>query len=371
MGTLRTALFAATILTLTALAGTAEAVNPRNTAKLSTTNKAVKVLQANIGNSNLNCGLASSWKLCLQNVENAVRDRIAQINPDIALLNELHPDWLCRGNAATWPNGVCEGYKTRAVRDQVRRVLGSNYTIVCDPWHGWDCIGIKKTIGGLPATVANDAAGRSCPAGYLCGYGVDFSNGDPTATNKEPLFREYAATYNSSSEDGGFHMMYVDATINGVSMRIINGHPQSGGSGSGAKEQARSAQISGAFSQWAAGHPRVLAGGDINTDVYTWNSDVSVLTWRNFVDNYDANGNRTVDRTYWYHSGVAENGGTWTPKFTFSYVVNRRYDHVVSNFMYGRCTTMNSTSSTSPAYRLTGPITGMDHFANLCTLYYP
>lgn len=361
---------AVAVVSLALLAGPAEAVNPRNTAKLSTTNKAIKVLQANIGNSNLNCGLASYWKLCLQNVEDAIRVRIAQVDADVVLLNELHPDWLCRGNAATWPNGVCQGYQTRAVRDQVRRVLGSNYTIVCDPWHGWDCIGIKKTIGGLPATVANDGAGRSCPAGYLCGYATDFSVGDPAATNKEPLFREYAATYNSSSYDAGFHMMSVDATINGVSMRIINGHPQSGGSGTGSKEQARSAQIAQAFSQWAAGQPRVLLGGDINTDVYTWNNDVSVQSWRTSVDNYDSSGNRS-DRAYWYHSGVAENGGTWLPKYTFNYVVQRRFDHVVSNFLYGRCTTMNSTSSTSPAYRLTGSISGMDHYANLCTLYHP
>ena len=360
----------ATFLSWTVFAGSAEAVNPRNTAKLTTTNRAVKVLQANIGNSNLNCGLASYWKLCLQNVENAIRDRVAQVNADVVLLNELHPDWLCRGNAATWANGVCENYTTRAVRDQVRRILGSGYTIVCDPWHGWDCIGIKKVIGGVAATVANDSAGRTCPAGYLCGYATDFSNGDATATNKEPYFHEYAATYNSSSVDGGFHMLYVDATINGVPMRIVNGHPQSGGSGTGAKEQARSVQIGNAFSQWLAGQPRVLLGGDINTDVYTWDGDVSAQTWRTYVDNYDASGNRT-DKTYWYHSGVAENGGTWLPKYTFSYVVNRRFDNVVSNFLYGRCTTMDSTSSTSSAYRLTGPITGMDHYASVCSLYYP
>jgi len=365
----KAAFLAAALLASISFVVTAEAVNPRNTAKLTTTNRYVKVLQANIGNSNLNCGLASYWKLCLQNVENAIRDRVAQINPDVVLLNELHPDWLCRNNAATWPNGVCESYKTRIVRDQVRRVLGSNYTIVCDPWHGWDCIGIKRIVAGVATTVANDTAGRTCPSGYLCGYATDFSNGDSTATNKEPYFQEYHATYNSSSVDGGFHMLYVDATINGVPMRIINGHPQSGGSGTGANEQARSVQIGNAFSQWAAGQSSVLLGGDINTDVYTWNGDVSVQTWRTYVDNYDSNGNRT-DKSYWFHSGVAENGGTWLPKYTFSYVVNRRYDNVISNFMYGRCTTMDSSLSTSPAYRLTGPITGMDHSASVCSLYY-
>ena len=283
----------------------------------------------------------------------------------VVFLQEVMPDWVCRNGAASGSNKVCYNYRTRSVRDQARRLLGWNYSIVCDWWHGWDCIAIKNTAGSF----YNDASGRSCPVGYLCGS-TTFSNGDATATNEDPYFATYYAPYNSSSYDSGFHMLYADAVVNGVSVRLIDGHPQSGGTGSGSKETARKAQIHQAFATWAAGASRVLTAGDMNLDPYRNGSDVSVTEWRTYVDNYSSTGVRT-DKTYWYHSGVAESGGTWWPKYTTSYlwpIANYTLDQVISNFTYGTCKTLNSSSSTSAYYRLDGG-SGCDHFALECDLW--
>ena len=78
------------------------------------------------------------------------------------------------------------------------------------------------------------------------------------------------------------------------------------------------------------------------------------------MDNYDHSGNRIADMNFWYHSGVAENGGTWWPDNTTRNIwplPNFRLDHVVSNFAYGSCHDISFGS-------------GMDHKANECTLYF-
>lgn len=351
-------------LTIAFTAGPATAANPRNTTRPTGADRFLKVLQVNVGNVATGCSDAS-YKLCYQAAEDRMRTNIAAKSPDVVFLQEVLPDWVCRNGAASASNKVCYNYKTRAVRDQARRLMGSGYTVVCDWWHGWDCIAIKSSIG----SVANDSSGRSCPAGYLCGS-TTYSNGDSTATNKEPKFATYAAPYNSSSYDSGFHMLYVDAVVKGVSMRLINGHPQSGGTGSGSKEAARKVQINQALATWAAGASRVLMGGDMNLDSYRSNSDVSVTEWRRFVDNYSSTGVRT-DKTYWYHSGVAENGNTWWPRYSTLYVwpiANYTLDHVISNFTYGTCKTLDSSTSTSPYFRLDGG-DGADHTAIDCDLW--
>ena len=342
----------------------ASAANPRNTTRPTGANRHLRVLQANVGNVDLGCSDAF-YKLCYQDAENRIAGNIAAKSPDVVFLQEVLPDWVCRNGAAAGSNKVCLNYQTRAVRDQARRLLGWDYSIVCDWWHGWDCIAVKNSAG----SVQNDAWGRSCPPGYLCGS-TTFSNGDSTATNEDPYFATYYAPYNSSSYDGGFHMLYVDAVLNGVPMRLIDGHPQSGGTGSGSKENARKTQINEAFTVWASGASRVLMSGDMNLDPYRNGSDVSVVEWRNYVDNYSSSGVRT-DKTYWYHSGVAENGGTWWPKYTTSYlwpISNYTYDQVISNFTYGTCATLDSSNSSSPAFRLDGG-SGCDHRALDCDLW--
>lgn len=352
------------VLGMVVLPGRGAAANPRNTTRPVGANRYLKVLQANVGNVDLGCQ-GAYYKLCYQDAENRIATNVAAKNPDVVFLQEVLPDWVCRNGAASGSNQVCYGYQTRTVRDQARRLLGWNYSVVCDWWHGWDCIAVKKTIG----YITNDAAGRSCPQGYLCGS-TTFSNGDATAHNADPYFATYQAQYNSSTYDSGFHMLYVDAVINGITIRLIDGHPQSGGTGSGSKETARKAQVHQAFASWAAGQQRVLMAGDMNLDPYRSNSDVSVTEWRNYVDNYSSTGVRT-DKTYWYHSGVAENSGTWWPKLTTLYIwpiSNYTYDQTISNFEYGTCKTLNSSSSTSPYYRLDGG-DGCDHTALECDLW--
>lgn len=332
---------------------------PRYTTPPQGADLSITYLQANVGNVDLTCATQAYSKLCFQDVEDRIQSNIAIHNPDIITLQEVFPDWLCREGKAAGNNQVCQNYQIRNVRDQVRRLLGTNYTVVCDPAHGWDCIAIKQSIGNfLP-----DSKGRLCPPSYLCGT-TTFSNGDPTATNKDPKFAYFEATYSSSSYDGGFHMLYVDAIIHGRQIRIINGHPQSGGTGSGSKESARQIQIHDAFTNWT--FQRTFLSCDCNLDPYREFSDISVVEWKQHVDAYDSSGNRISTNPFYYHSGVAETGYLWPPQLTAVYLAplpSHTYDHVVSNFAYGNCQTLDGIN------RLDGG-SGMDHKALLCTLYF-
>lgn len=354
----------------------AHAANPRNTSPpAGGSYHYVKVLQANVGNSALGCE-GANWKLCYQTTENNIRDRIAQLAPDVVFLQEVLPDKICRAGAAGSSDKVCYNYSTRTdrARDQVRRLLPSGtYTTVCEGNDSWDCTGVRHSM----FAVLNDGGGRSCAAGKFC---VKTAAGSPsscgtTAANRDAGCTNYIPVSNNSSYDAGFHIFYVDVSQHGHTIRLINGHPQSGGRGSGSKETARRDQVAQALGTWAPGRAYGLLGGDMNLDPYRENNDVSVIKWREYVDNYNSSGTRTINRTFWYHNGVAEGGasGTWWPKDTLHVVFSgdNSIDHVISKFMYGWCRTMNSTDSASPNYRLDKG-SGMDHSAIWCSsLAYP
>lgn len=313
------------------------------------------LLQANIGNVDPVCSLQARSKLCHQDVEDRIAARIRQLRPDLVSLQEVLPDWICRKGKAANRGQVCQNYQTRPVRDQVRRLLGTDYTIVCEPKQSWDCIGLRKEIG----RILPDPQGKQCPPGGLCGT-ERLSGGDLQAQNRDQAYTPYYALTIDSGLDPGFHMMQLDLELKGQKLRLINGHPQSGHKQS--EQAARAAQLQEAFKLWA-NQPRVLITGDLNMDPFR-QSDLSVQVWNSQVDNYSPKGQLLAEKIFHYHSGPVEQPPVWPPRLSASYLwplPSLTLDHVVSNFAGGTCRTLEQAEDLSGGK-------GTDHRGIWCKL---
>lgn len=315
------------------------------------------VLQANIGNVDPVCILQVRGKLCHQEVENRIAQRIQQLKPDIVNLQEVLPDWMCRQGKVGGPGLACHQYQTRPVRDQVRRLLGSQYTIVCEPHHSWDCIGLRSDT----VSVKPDEKGNICPTKGLCGT-ERLSAGDQKAVNSDQAYHPYYASTIESSLDDGFHITALDVVLKGQPLRLINAHPQSGIQSK--QQQARSEQIKHMFLRFAT-QTRTLITGDLNLDPFRWN-DSSVQTFNQFVDNYDSKGQLIAPKAFHYHSGPVEQPPVWPPRLTAEYrwpIPSSTLDHVLSNFARGTCRTLDGSEHLSGGK-------GTDHKALWCQLKF-
>lgn len=313
------------------------------------------LLQANIGNVDPLCSLYARSKLCHQDIENRIAQSIQRLQPDIVSLQEVLPDWICRQGKLAAQGQVCQNYQTRPVRDQARRLLGTHYTIVCEPHHSWDCIGVRNGF----ASVQPDAQGHSCPPGGLCGT-ERLSAGDRQGGNRDSAYHPYYAQTIESHLDDGFHVMSLDLLIKGVPVRLVNGHPQSGHKSS--EQEARAKQINQMFETFAK-QPQTLIAGDLNLDPFRQN-DRSAQTLNQFVDNYGSKGQLIASRAFHYHSGPVEQPSVWPPRLTAQYLwplPSGTLDHVLSNFAGGTCRTLDAADHLSAGK-------GTDHKALFCQL---
>ena len=326
---------------------------PRNTEAPPEATASLHVVSVNVGNVDLFCR-GYRFNLCRADVEARAAKRLQALEPDVVLLQEVTPYSLCQQLEAQGHRPaeveVCYRYAENEVLDQARRLVGWDYTIVCDPHQGDECVAVRAGVGNI----LPDASGRTCPSGHLCG-----------THHSDQRVAPYESAFSHSRADGGFVMMYVDVEIGGQVIRVINGHLDSGNT------LARAAMVEEAFGDWAADHPRVIVGGDTNLDPYR--SDFSCtsalradqVVWNHYVDAYDYRGRRISDGAFWYHSGIAEDGGTWWPRYTAHPAgpCQLTLDHVVSNFAYGTCATLQYEDNLDGG-------TGFDHDALDCQLAF-
>jgi hypothetical protein len=202
---------------------------------------------------------------------------------------------------------------------QVRRLLGDNYTIVCEAESQYECFGIRKDIGEI----------EGCSLGDLC----------------------YNARHSPVPEDcnNGFSISAVTVTLNnGAVFDLVNVHPAS------FSEECRTKLLLQAFTGNEAvptvlKSDNVLIMGDFNLD--PWRTrDSSSEVWQ---DIFDAGWR---GKKYKYHSGIAE---TDPPLFTFKFIKHQTLDLVVSNFAEGGCMVLGETPGTT---RIDGG-SGNDHRA--------
>lgn len=273
------------------------------------------ILTANVGNLNLNCRDVLN-KLCYKDVEERIADNIKLLDPDIIALQEVLAPWQCKSKHQN-SKKVCSDEQ---LIPQVRRLVGDNYTIICNSRNQFECIAVKTDIGEIVG----------CETGRIC----NTARTSPEIDGCDNGFTVSAATIKLYS---------------GQTFDIVNFHPQSTNS------NCRAKMISTAFAGTETTpaliqESKVILLGDFNLDPWR-DKDESVTVWHRLFKAGWGN------RDFTYHSGIAEND---PPFFTSQLFYKKKsVDFVVSNFAEGICHVLGESPNTS---RLDGG-KGTDHRA--------
>ena len=272
------------------------------------------VLTANVGNLDPRC-LPYYMKLCRGDVEARIAKSIQELHPDVVAIQETLPHWMCESWPVIIPGSTCTAQPDVP---QIRRLLGPDYTIVCEARNGFECIAVRVDAGDF----------LGCDSGELCETDRMDRQGDGCRWNVA--------------------IMAATVRVKGQVFDVVNAHPES------RSAACRLVSIRQIFEN--TGQPnslvreeQVLLLGDFNMDPWR-EDDVSSRYWRKMVG-------RSAGSEYAYHSGIAEQQPPYPTLRYLSYV--RTYDHVVSNFLNGTTQVLGESPGTA---RLDGG-KGMDHRA--------
>ena len=273
------------------------------------------VLTANIGNADPRC-VFQRLKLCRSDVEARLTESLAALRPDVVALQETLPDHLCEGVPPVDNGHVCsEEY----AEPQVRRLLGPDYSIVCEESNFIECIGVRIDVGEI----------LGCELGGLCMSDRVVS----IALGCRTHLTVFAAA----------------VTIGERAFDIVNAHPEN------RSAECRLDSLRQVFDGDLIREEEALVLGDLNLDPWR-GDDVSTEYWNTQVG---------PTLAFYYHSGPAERV---PPHPTIFYPLFRRtLDHVASNFLAGSMLTLGEAEGT---VRLDGG-GGTDHRALFGRLTFP
>lgn len=268
------------------------------------------VLTVNVGNTSPLC-----WpyfvKLCRRAVETRIARNLQAVNPDLVAIQEILPPWMCENRRFTPPGSACAG--STGV-PQVRRLLGPDYTIVCETRNAFECIAVRTGAGEI----------LSCDPGALC----------------------HTDRFERQPEDCRHSVSIMAATvqIKGRTFDVVNAHAEN------RSPACRLAAIRQVFEPCGlVREEKALIMGDFNLDPWR-EDDPSIRYWRQQTGTDSAS-------DYIYHSGIAEREPPYpTLRYPF---FTRTYDHVLSNFLTGATQVLGESPETA---RLDGGW-GMDHRA--------
>ena len=108
----------------------------------------LSVLSANVGNLDLRCRKYLN-KPCFVEVEEKIAANIANLKPAIIALQEVMTLSQCQKANETDPKKVCFEYDKKKYIEQARRLVGPDYTIVCEPRNGYECIALRTDVGTI------------------------------------------------------------------------------------------------------------------------------------------------------------------------------------------------------------------------------
>ena len=269
------------------------------------------MLSANVGNTSPLC-----WpyvvKLCRRDVEERLSRNIQALHPDLVAIQEVLPPWLCRKWRFAVPGSACSGDDEAP---QIRRLVGPEYSIVCDGRNQFECIAVHMSAGRIEGV----EAGGMAITDRIDSEGVKGCRRSVS-------------------------IMAATVEIKGQTLDVVNAHAEN------RDPACRLAAIRQIFEgERLVRGPRVLLAGDYNMDPWR-EDDVSTHYWRGWVGT-------AGNRTFVYHSGIAEKQPA-IPTLRYPFL-NRTYDHVASNFLTGVCHILGESPGTQ---RLDGG-RGCDHRA--------
>jgi endonuclease/exonuclease/phosphatase family metal-dependent hydrolase len=230
----------------------------------------VRVLTYNIGNPNAE---DSDYPLRLkhQDYEDYVGAQIRALEPDIVLLQEVLPATHCEALNETDPALTC--YDAANSEPPVRRVLGPDYTIVCDERRHVECIGVRVGFGTIAGMEPGGYALSGAPTPDLPMDSCEWAEG--TCSND---FCDFESTVSA-----------VDVQTGYGDLRVVHLHPNAGGNGiDGAYTGApcRALQLEQVF-DGLTGHPNTplvtpsptILAGDFNMDPVRMTSPDETALW--------------------------------------------------------------------------------------------
>jgi hypothetical protein len=288
----------------------------------------LRVLTYNIGNGN---GNEPNYPLRLsyQAYEDHVAGLLQALAPDVAFLQEVLPPQFCSAFEETDPARTCFDAANRP--PPIRRILGDEYTVVCDARIHVECIGVRKSLGSIRGIAPGDFVleGAETPALPLptCNYAAgECSNA-------------------SCDQEATVSAVTVDTALG--PLRIVHAHPNAAGTagpdGAYDGEPCRYPEIQQIFVGTSetggvplASEQQTLVGGDFNFDPDRFASMREVALWREHV----GEGKRFSD-----HNPKDPASGEYYPTRPAGLPVT--IDRVVSTWLHGSCTVHGSNNLTS------------------------
>jgi hypothetical protein len=300
---------------------------------------AFSVLAANVGNIDLLKCDGALYKLCDAAQEKRIAERIAKARPDVALLSEVITPAQCDAlgpSVEGWH--ACHPSNRAAEPDQVRRLLGPDYTIACEPRRGYECIAVRKGF----ARIAGCAEGATC-------------RGQGPVRSAPPV----------AGCDEGFTLSAVTAEIDGEKVDLAVVHPPSGVFDS--SRQCRRDFLPAVLEpKGTAGSLResafAIIGGDFNLDPFRRLGDIDVDYLRSRVRFAFSD---SAGPPLAMHSGLPEHD----PPYWSAPLSRATWDLVVGEGFVGRCVTLGAAADYPPLDMPQGEeIHRLDHLAQYCVL---
>lgn len=230
----------------------------------------LRLLTANVGNP-ATSDPRYALRVSYQAYEDHVASKIQALAPDIAFLQEVLPPQTCEAFQETDPTRTC--FEASARPPAARRLLGPDYTIVCDARLHVECIGVRTSFGSI------DGVDRG--AFVLGGAATPALPLDPCTY--------FEGTCDNDHCDAEATTSAVDVTTAKGPMRLVHVHPNAAGTnkdGLYLGEPCRYLQLQQVFAGKAPlvgeGKP-VLVAGDFNMDPEAFASDREKELWNEHV----------------------------------------------------------------------------------------
>lgn len=245
----------------------------------------MRLLTWNVGNTDAD-DPHYAFRLKHQAYEDFVRDRIRTMAADVVLLQEVLSPHRCEGFAESSPSRTCHDAASR--EPPIRRLLGPDYSIVCDARRQVECIGVRTSFGNIAGVP---------PGGLVLG------GAETAPLPLSPCDRSRGECNDERCDDESTVSAATIATAGGT-VRLVHVHPMAPAktdAGVFWGEPCRHRQLRQAFESLSGdGHAPTVVAGDFNLDPVRLIAEREAALWSTYV----REGRRFRDLTPSAPSGV-------------------------------------------------------------------